>query len=151
MQIRCFQLGWLIFVAMKMRQAVGKRGLSPSFCPVDDAPFGQVVGSHFHYNPVTGEYANIVLAHFTGYVSGHNMSIVQLYPEHRIGQGIDDSAFHFDLIFFSHNTLNLLYYQGAHIALNGGIFQSIKAVLAGFTGAGGVRHAPREFYWGVTR
>lgn len=44
-----------------------------------------------------------MFAHPAGDVRRDNMAIFQLHPEHCVGQCIDDSAFHFDMIFFGHN------------------------------------------------
>src|ERR1700719_4010761 len=36
---------------------------------------------------------------------GHHVAILQFHPESRIGQGLDDLAFHLDRVFFGHTTL----------------------------------------------
>jgi len=43
-----------------------------------------------------------MLAHFSRDVSGDNVSVLEFYPEQGIGQGLQDRAFHFNVIFFCH-------------------------------------------------
>ena len=43
---------------------------------ISDAAFGQVVGGELNTHLVTGQDANVVLAHFAGDMSDHNMSII---------------------------------------------------------------------------
>src|SRR5215469_17584485 len=76
----------------------------------DDAALAQVVGRQFHGYGVTGQDADVVLAHLAGDMGRHHMAISQFYPESRVGQGLGDLAFHLDRIFFGH---------GACIALRG--------------------------------
>ncbi len=85
---------------------VGRNAKIGLFCPVHDASLGQIIGSHFHHHLVTGENAYVVLAHFSGYMRGNDMSIVEFNAKHSIGQGVNDGPFHFDLVFFCHNTLS---------------------------------------------
>jgi hypothetical protein len=75
---------------------------------IDDAALGQVVGSHLHGDGITGEYADVVLAHLAGDVSGHDVAVLQLHAESRIGQSLRDFAFHLDRVFLGHITLKRL-------------------------------------------
>lgn len=61
-----------------------------------------VVGRQFHADLVAGEDADVVLAHFAGDVRGDDVPIFQLHTEHGVGQGVDDSTFHFEAVFFRH-------------------------------------------------
>jgi hypothetical protein len=38
-------------------------------------------------------------------MGGHNMAVLQLDPEGRIGQGLDDLTFHLNRVFFGHAAL----------------------------------------------
>src|SRR5579863_2214362 len=73
---------------------------------VDDAALGQIVRRHFHRDRISGEDADVVLAHLAGDVRGHDVAILQLHPESRVGQGLDDLTFHLDRVFFGHGALN---------------------------------------------
>ena len=33
-----------------------------------------------------------------------DVTVFQLHPEHGVGQGVDHGAFHFDVVFFRHNS-----------------------------------------------
>lgn len=67
-----------------------------------NATFGQIVGGQLYSDAVTGQDADVVFAHATGDVAGHNMAVVQLDPEHSVRQGLDDRTLHLDVIFFRH-------------------------------------------------
>src|SRR5215471_8721114 len=75
---------------------------APSASAKGDAALAQVVGSQFHSYGVTGQDADVVLAHLAGDVGRHHMAISQFHPESRVGQGLDDLAFHLDRVFFGH-------------------------------------------------
>jgi len=75
---------------------------------VDDAAFGQIVGGHLHLHLVAGEDADVVLAHLAGDVCRDHVAVLQLHPEHGVGEGLLHHAFHFDYIFFCHKPLLFL-------------------------------------------
>src|SRR6267143_5231594 len=77
-----------------------------SAAAIDDASLGQVVGGHLHGDRIAGQDADVVFAHLAGDVRGHDVAILQFHPESRIGQGLDDLAFHLDRVFFGHSALN---------------------------------------------
>jgi len=77
----------------------------PSATAKDDAALAQIVGSQFHGHGVTGQDTDVVLAHLAGDVRRHHVAILQFYPESRVGQGLDDLAFHLDRVFFGHSAL----------------------------------------------
>ena len=68
----------------------------------DDAALGKVIGGELYGDLVAGQNADVILAHFSGNVGSHNMPIFQLHPEQCVGQGIDDSALHLNVLFFCH-------------------------------------------------
>ena len=55
---------------------------------------------------VAGQDANVVFTHLAGDVCRHHVAILELYPERRVGQGLDDLTFHLNGIFFGHTALN---------------------------------------------
>src|SRR5919199_6487411 len=64
--------------------------------PVDDATAGQVVGRELHDHAVLGQDADVVLAHLAADVGEHPVPVLQLDPEHRIGQWLDDTTLDLD-------------------------------------------------------
>ena len=69
---------------------------------VDDAALGQVVRRHLDGDLVAGEDADVVLAHLSGDVRGHDVTGLQLHAESSVRQSLDDFAFHLNRIFFRH-------------------------------------------------
>src|SRR5690625_7521175 len=53
---------------------------------IGNATLAQVVGRHFHPNPVAGKNANVVLAHAPGNMGGNDVPVVELDTEHGVGQ-----------------------------------------------------------------
>jgi len=68
----------------------------------NDSTLTQVVGCELNGNLVTGQDTNVVLAHLARDVGGHNVTVLKFYPEQGIGQGLQDRALHFNVIFFCH-------------------------------------------------
>src|SRR5215211_2882213 len=66
---------------------------------VGNAPAGEVVGRELDLDPVAREDADVVLAHLSGDLRQHLVPAVDLDAEHRARQGLDDLAFHLDLLF----------------------------------------------------
>src|SRR6478735_1660942 len=66
---------------------------------VGDAAASQVVGRDFHFHPVTGENADVVLAHLPGDRCEDFVPSVDLDSEHRARQCFDDLSFDLDLLF----------------------------------------------------
>src|SRR4051812_15937413 len=64
--------------------------------PVDDATTGQVVGRELHDHAVLGQDADVVLAHLAADVGEHPVPVLQLDPEHRVGQRLDDATLDLD-------------------------------------------------------
>src|SRR6201999_2454440 len=67
-----------------------------------DAALGEVVGRHFHIHAVSGEDANPVLAHLAGGMRQILVLVVELNPEHCVGQEFMDRPRELDQIFFRH-------------------------------------------------
>src|SRR5262245_60512863 len=67
-----------------------------------DPTLGQVVGRHFHVDAVAGEHADAVLAHLAGGVGQDLVVVVELHPEHGVGQKLAHGPGKLDQIFFRH-------------------------------------------------
>jgi len=65
-----------------------------------DAATRQVVGRKFDFDPIAGNDADVILSHLAGEVGQDDVSILNLHPEHGVGEGFSDNAFHFDRFFF---------------------------------------------------
>src|SRR5947208_372546 len=63
---------------------------------VDDAAARQVVGRELHDHAVLGQDADVVLPHLAADVGEHPVPVLQLDPEHRIGQRLDDATLDLD-------------------------------------------------------
>ena len=55
-----------------------------------NAGTGQIIRGHFHGHAITQQNANIVLTHFTGKVSQHHMTVIQLYSKLSAGQSFNN-------------------------------------------------------------
>src|SRR3990170_865909 len=72
------------------------------FKPVRDPAPGQVVRAQLHLDPVARKNPNEVHPHLARHVGQHLVPVVQLYPEHGVGQRLDHRSFDFDRVFFRH-------------------------------------------------
>ena len=70
-----------------------------SSMPEGDPASGEVVRGQFHLDPITRKDANVVLAHLPGDTSEDRVAVVELHPEHRRRECLDDFAFDLDLLF----------------------------------------------------
>src|SRR3954449_8545587 len=75
---------------------------------VDDATAGQVVGRELHDHAVLGQDADVVLPHLAADVGEHPVPVLQLDPEHRIGQRLDDATLDLDGPVFLRHAVNAL-------------------------------------------
>ena len=57
-----------------------------------NAAFGQVVGTHVHADPVTGENLDVELPHLPGDVRRDDVPILELHTEHRVPERFGDGA-----------------------------------------------------------
>src|SRR5262245_52785708 len=64
-----------------------------------DPPARQVVRRELDLHPVAGKDADVVLAHLPRDLREHIVPVLELYPEHRAGERLDDLAFDLDLLF----------------------------------------------------
>src|SRR4030042_6310519 len=78
-------------------------GLSSSeLLPIDDAPFGQVVGRHVDGHAVAAQDADEVHAHLARDVGQDHVPVVKLHAEHRVREELLDHALDADHIVFGH-------------------------------------------------
>src|SRR4051812_23620970 len=74
-------------------RAGGRAGL---LVAVDDAAAGQVVGTELHDHAVLRQDADVVLAHLPRDVRENLVAVLELHPEHRVREGLDDPALDLD-------------------------------------------------------
>src|SRR5919107_3450981 len=98
-----FTDGWTFTGAAPHFSSFGRRPHHPdgqrdrrSLVAVDDATAGQVVGRELHDHAVLGQDADVVLPHLAADVGEHPVPVLQLHPEHRVGQGLDDATLDLD-------------------------------------------------------
>src|SRR5664280_1490242 len=75
---------------------------------VGDPPPSQVVGGDLHLHLVPGEDADAVHPHLSGAVGQHFVAILELHPEHGVGQRLNDHSLEHDGIFLRLGQVNLL-------------------------------------------
>src|SRR5438552_183310 len=66
---------------------------------VDDAAAVEVVRRELDPHAVAEQHPDPVALHPAGGVSEHLVAVVEPDPEHPVAQGLDDLAFHLDLLF----------------------------------------------------
>lgn len=80
-------------------------------CPlpmaIGDPALREVVGGHFEPHPITGQYPDVILAHFARDVGKDHVVIVEFYAEHRVWQRLEYRALDFKGLFFFHLALSL--------------------------------------------
>src|SRR3954471_20893801 len=67
-----------------------------------DPRLGQIVGRHFHGDLVAGKDADVMHAHLPGDVSQDHVPGLELHPEHRIGERLENLPLHLDRFFLAH-------------------------------------------------
>ena len=67
-----------------------------------NSAFGEIVGSQLNRDLVASKDADVMFAHFAGDMGNDHMAVFQLNTEQGIGQRLDNSAFHFNMVFFGH-------------------------------------------------
>lgn len=66
---------------------------------IDDASFIDIVGGHFHFDPIANGEANKAFTHFAGDVGKDLMLVGQRHAEHGSRQNCQDRSFHFNGFF----------------------------------------------------
>src|SRR5579884_2616320 len=73
---------------------------SHSLVSVRDPAAGQVVRGELHLHAVAREDPDVVHAHLPGDVREHLVAVLELHPEHRVREWLDDRPLHEDRIVF---------------------------------------------------
>src|SRR5271155_1768549 len=71
---------------------------------IGNAPFGEVIGSHFDHHLIAREHADAVLAHLARGVGDDLMAVLQEDPEGGVWQQFADCAFEFQQFFLGHSS-----------------------------------------------
>src|SRR5690349_20702217 len=74
--------------------------------PVGDATAVQVVRTELDLHLVARKDADVVLAHLPGDRGEYGLAALELHPEHRARESLDDLAFHLDLLFLCRHDLS---------------------------------------------
>ena len=67
-----------------------------AFVPQNDSTSGQIIGAHFYRYFIAWQNADIVHPHFSGNSTNDLMTIFQSYPEHCVGQSLNNNSFLFN-------------------------------------------------------
>src|SRR2546421_7954860 len=78
-----------------------------SSVPVGDSTAVEVVRAELHLDLVPREDADIVLSHLPGDGRENVVPGIELHPEHRARERLDDFAFHLDLLFLLRHFLSV--------------------------------------------
>ena len=60
--------------------------------PVGDPASAEVVGGQLHLHPIAGQDPDVVHPHLPGDVREHLVAVLELDPEHGVGQRFDDRS-----------------------------------------------------------
>src|ERR1700712_3744381 len=83
-------LGWTFTISSSLPALLG------SLVAVDDPAARQVVRRQLHDDLVLGEDSDVVLTHLPADVCQDLVPVLELAPEHRVGQGLDDPTLDLD-------------------------------------------------------
>src|SRR5690606_12437474 len=75
---------------------------SGSFLAVRDAPAAKIVRRQLHRHLVAGQDPDEVHPHLARDMRQHLVAVVELHPEHRVGQRLDDRPFHLNDVLLGH-------------------------------------------------
>ena len=92
---------------------------------ISDAAFTQVIRRQLHRHFIPTKNSNVVLAHFSGDMGDHYVSVIQLYSELGIGQVLKNRAFHLYMFFFCHTRNRVRYFLRARSIPKFAILDSI--------------------------
>src|SRR3954449_12810848 len=68
--------------------------------PIGDSTSAEVVRCELNLDAVSGQDADVVHAHLSGDVGQHLVAVLELDPEHGVGERLDDCPFEDDRVFF---------------------------------------------------
>src|SRR5918997_4666630 len=121
-----FTLGWTFTSSSSLAPR-----LTRSLVAVDDPAARQVVGRELDHDLVLGEDPDVVLAHLPADVRQDLVPVLELHPEHRVGQGLDDPPLDLDGAVLLRHVLRILLDVRCRPA---------RATDAGATGPSGTGH-----------
>src|SRR5256714_14700565 len=75
---------------------------SALFRAENDPRPGQIVRRQVHRHLVARQYLDVVHPHLSGDMTEHDMAVLQLYPERRVGQRFEDLSLHLYRLFLRH-------------------------------------------------
>lgn len=70
--------------------------------PEYDSPTGQIVRCQFHGHFVARKNTDVMHAHLSRYVPQDDVPVLELYPECRVRQGLNDLSLHLNGLFLRH-------------------------------------------------
>ncbi len=70
------------------------------FCAIGDPATAEIIRGQFNRHSIPGQDPNVIFAHFPGNMGEHNMTIVELNPEHGVGKWFNNGSFDFNGFFF---------------------------------------------------
>src|SRR5579859_1111797 len=77
-----------------------------STVPIGDTTAVEVIRAQLHIDLVARKDADVVLAHLPGDSRENGVAGVELHPEHRARESLDDLAFNLDLLFLGRHFLS---------------------------------------------
>src|SRR5579872_5513700 len=90
--------------ASTRRGLVTRGGLTPRLLEAEGDPaLGQVVRRHLDIDPIAGEDTDAVLAHLARRMREDDVVVVELDPEHRVGQELGHRSGELNQLFFRHS------------------------------------------------
>src|ERR1019366_8445961 len=78
-----------------------------SAMPVDDPRAVQVVGGELAADAIARKDPDPEAPHLARHMSEHDVVVIELHAEHRVGQGLDHLALEFDLVLLRHAASHL--------------------------------------------
>src|SRR5262249_23648085 len=69
----------------------------------------EVIRRDLHAHAITRQDADPETAHLAGHVAEHLVAVVELHPEHRVRERLDDFAFELDLLFLRQTYMTLTF------------------------------------------
>lgn len=79
-----------------------------SLCPESDSALCQIIYRNLDRDLIAREDTDIIHAHFTGNVSGNDVTVCQFDTEYRVRQYFNDHAFTFNNIVLSQNNSSFI-------------------------------------------
>lgn len=75
---------------------------------IGDAAFAQVIRRELDGNFVAAKNSDVVLAHLSGNMRGHDVTVFEFDSKLGVGKGFENRTFHFYVVFFSQELLQIV-------------------------------------------